>query len=418
MDLVFLLILVLIIVIFSGLVSGSEAALLSSNYAGVKELAESQTPKKTAVKLLYIKENLRNYITSIVVLNNVINIVGSIYVGVVAVNLFGEIYLGIFSGVLTFLIIMFSEIIPKIYGERYSLPIALIIAYPLYFIEKLLSPLIYILNLITNIFVRGESAAKVSEGQIKVMAAMGKKEGSINAYEGDVIENVFRMNDLSAYDIMIPKRKTDIISKAASFKEIVDIAESTGHTRFPVSNEKGEVIGLINVKDLFKFHNNEKNFTVSKILRPITYAPEVMKIFDLEQKLKKERIHMAAIVNEHGDFVGIATLEDVIEELLGDIVDEFDNENEVLVEKISDNKYLISGDIDIEDLNDELGLNFDIEGDYTTLNGFITNELGKIPKVNDKVKIEKGTLRVIKASKRKAISVELIFKNKPLNMEN
>ena len=400
MDILFLIILVFVIVLFSGIISGIESALLSVNYVNIKELTEKKKPSKSSKKLLFIKENLRNYIAAIVILNNVINIGGSIFVGAYAVKLFGEMYLGIFSSVLTFLIIIFSEIIPKIYGERFSLKISLLIAYPIYIIEKLLYPLILVLNFITNFFIVGENNTKISEGQIKVMAALGKKEGSINNYEGDVIEKVFKMNDLSAYDIMIPKRKTDIISNSASFEEIVVISEKTGHTRFPVSNEYGDIVGLINIKDLFKYHKNEKNFSVSKIIRPIAYAPEIMKIFDLEQKLKKERIHMSVIVNEHGDFLGIATLEDIIEELLGEIEDEFDT-HENLIEKINDNKYVVSGDMDIEDLNKEFDLNLDINDDFTTLNGFLTRELGKIPKVNDKIEMKIVILELLKLIKEK-----------------
>ncbi|NCC71710.1 HlyC/CorC family transporter, partial [bacterium] len=327
-------------------------------------------------------------------------------VGVIASIIFGELYLGVFSAFLTFLIIMFAEIIPKIYGEKNSEKISLSISRTLIFLTLILSPINYILEKISKFFIKGDNNVQVSEGEIRVMAAMGKEGGSINSYESDVIENVFKMNDTEVYDIMIPKSKVDCIDYEASFKEIVKAADLTGHTRFPISRDD-EIIGLINVKDLFKFHEKEEEFLISKILRPIAYAPEVMTVLNLEEKLKIERVHMAAIINEHGDFIGIVTLEDLIEELLGEIEDEFDKHPDVEIEEIDKNKFHVIGSADVEDINQKLGIEINLEEDYSTLNGFLTYELGKIPKVNDCVKKKNVQFRVLKANKKTALMVEI-----------
>ncbi len=411
-TLILLLLFVILIIVLSGIVSGSEAALLSVSYAKAKEIAENSKNKKKrkkAQRLMHVKENLHKYITTIVVMNNIINIIGSIYVGIMAANIFGEIYVGIFSAVLTFLIIMFSEIIPKIYGEMHSEKISMAITLPLIFITKIFSPINFVLDKISNFFIKSQKNTYISEGEIRVMAVLGKEEGSINKYESDVIENVFRMNDTEVYDIMIPKGNTTIIDINETFDNIVKIAEQTGFTRFPIA-KKDEIIGLINIKDLFKFHGKEKEFSITKILRPIAFVPDVMKISTLEEKLKKERVHMAAIVNEHGDIVGIVTLEDIIEELLGDIEDEFDPHQENGIEQISENKYHLIGTIDIELLNEKFALNININDDFTTLNGYLTHELGKIPKVNDIVKTDKATFRVLKANTKKVLKSELLLK--------
>lgn len=402
--------LVLAIIVLSGLVSGSEAALLSVSYTKAKEIlnnAKTRGKKRKAESLLYVKENIQQHIISIVILNNIINIVGSIYVGVFASRIFGEVFLGVVSGVLTFLIIMFSEIIPKIYGEKHSDTLALKIASFWMFVTKFLKPIIYIFNNTADFFVKNNNSNYVSEGEIKEMVVLGNQEGSINSYESEVIKNVFRMNDVEAYDIMIPSNKVEILDVNSTFGDIVRSAEKTGFTRFPISRD-GEIIGLINIKDLFKYHGREDKFSISKILRPIIYAPEAMKLFTLEEKLKKNRVHMAVIVNEHGDFTGIVTLEDIIEEILGDIEDEFDPEDEEQIININGNKYHVNGGIDVEVLNEKLNLNISIEDDYTTLNGFLISKLDKIPKVNDRVKISEGTFRVIKATKKKVLKVEFI----------
>ncbi len=401
--------LIVAIVVLSGLISGSEAALLSVSYTKAKEI-QIQADKKSrrrADVLIHIKENIDQYITTIVVMNNVVNIIGSIYVGVLAQRIFNDdLFLGIISGTLTFLIIMFAEIIPKVYGEKHCDGISLRISTPLLYISNILKPVNFILNKISNFFVKRDATIQVSEGEIKEMAALGHQEGSINKYESEVIRNVFDMNDTELYEAMIPKNKVSIVHMDEELNNVISLAESTGHTRFPIANDRGEIVGLINIKDLFKFHDREKNFSISKILRPIVYAPEAMKVLTLEQKLKQERIHMAAIVNEHGDFTGILTLEDIIEEIIGDIADEFDKKEEKKIRKTRGHKYIILANTEIDEINEELGLELPEDEDYSTLNGYLVTRLDKIPKVNDRLQIQKGTFRVISATKRRVLKVE------------
>ena len=410
MEIIFFIAFIVTIIVTSAIISGSEAALLSVSYTKAIETANEKVADTRAKALLKIKEDLQKYIATIVVLNNIINIVGSIYVGVIAVQIFGETYLGVVSALLTFLIIMFAEIIPKIYGEKHSLGISLFVAKPLIFLSTLLAPVIYILNTISGFFITKGETASISEGEIKEMATLGMEEGSINSYERDVIKNVFKMDNIEAYSIMIPKNETTVLNLHSTIDEIIEITQKTGFTRFPISINS-EIIGMINVKDLFRYYGKEDKFAISKILRPVFYAPETMKIFSLQERLKVEKSHMAAIVNEHGDFTGIVTLEDIIEELVGEIVDEFDKIEDNLINKISNNTYHIQANIDIEALNREFHLDIDqSQEDFTNLNGYLSTFFGKIPKVNDKIKTPKYTLRVIKASKKKVLEVELLIK--------
>lgn len=412
MEIFFFIAFIMLVVILSALISGSEAALLSISYAKAKELVrqdeELKIHKGPSHNLLHIKENMERYITTIVVLNNIVNIIGSIYVGVLATTLFGDVYLGFVSAGLTFAIILFSEIIPKIYGEKHSQKISLLIVKPLLIITTLLTPIVVLLEKLTKIFIKENSNSQISEGEIKEMANLGREEGSINSYESEVIGNVFKMNDVEVYDLMVPKNKVRTIEKGSSFDEIVDLITQTGFTRFPVQNSQGDIIGLINTKDLFKFHGKEKSFKLSSIIRPIIFAPETMKASTLEEKLKKSRIHLAAIVNEHGDFTGIVSLEDILEEIVGEIEDEFDLVQDDEIKQIKENKYHIEAAIDIEDLNKELDLNLETTESYSTLNGFLVAKLDGIPKINDTIEIDEGIFRVIRRTKRKVLSVEFV----------
>ncbi len=287
------------------------------------------------------------------------------------------------------------------------------VASPLIWLTTLLSPIIFILNKISGFFISPDETNSISEGEIKEMATLGLEEGSINSYERDVIKNVFEMDDIEAYAIMIPKSETTIIDIRESFAGVIEITKKTGFTRFPIANDEDEIIGMINVKDLFKYHGKEENFAISKILRPLFYAPETMKIFALQERLKMDKSHMAVIVNEHGDFTGIVTLEDIIEELVGEIVDEFDKVEEELIRQVSGDVYHIVASIDVERLNEEFDLDINhAQEDYTNLNGYLSSYFGKIPKVNNKIKTDNYSLRVIKSSKKKVLEVELVLKNR------
>ncbi len=404
---------IVFIIISSAIVSGSEAALLSVSYPKIKDLQSKKKSKHDKLKydkVLHIKDHIHKYITSIVILNNVINIVGSIFIGSLAGKIFGNFYVGIVSAILTFLIILFSEIIPKIYGKRFDSKISVLIATPLIIITKILFPLIWILNKITNLFIgNSKMQDSVSEGVIREMAILGKQEGSINKYESELIENVFDMNDTEVYEILVPRNKIHTLSLNSKYKEILKLSLKSGHTRFPVLDNNDEVAGLVNVKDLFKYYGKEKNFDIKKVIRQLEFAPETMKISTLEQKLRKNKTHMAAIFNEYGDFTGIVTLEDIFEELLGEIHDEFDTEDK-LIKKVEAKKFIIDASCDIEDVEDKFGLGINTELDYTTLNGFLIKKLGRIPQEKETIVFEKGTFKIIKTNGKQILKVELLLK--------
>lgn len=407
----------LLIIVLSGLISGSEAALLSTSYPEAKEfLTKSRTEKEVrkAERLLAIKDNLQRYITTIVILNNVVNIVGSMFIGLLAARFFdNSLYVGMVSAVLTFMIILFAEIIPKVIGEKHSVKISLAISNTLFVLTIFLHPLVLFLNKLTNIFVdTSKGGNQISEGVIKEMAILGKAEGSINNYESELIKNVFEMDDTELYDVMVPRKKVVSLTFSTKFFEIIDIAKKTGFTRFPIisDDDEEEILGLINVKDLFKYHGKEKTFNIKKILRKIEFAPEAMKLSTLEKKMRNSKTHMSAIFDEHGSFSGIVTLEDIFEELVGEIEDEFDTE-EKLIKKLGPNKYLVDASCEISELNEKLNLKLNTHDDYSTLNGLLIEEIGYIPTEKQEVIIiKKAQFRIIKANLKQILKVEVVLK--------
>lgn len=414
MEIILFTVLILTVIVLSGLISGSEAALLSTSYPEIKEYLTSskdKKEKKKAENLLDIKENLQKYITTIVVLNNIVNIVGSMFIGLLAAKIFNNsLTVGVISGVLTFMIILFSEIIPKVVGEKHSLKISLKIGGILKSLTKILHFIVVILNKLTNLFVDTSKVEnQVSQGVIKEMALMGKEEGSINKYESELINNVFDMDNTEIYDVMVPKKKVNFVTKKSNFAEIINLTSESGHTRFPVISDDGEdeILGLINVKDLFKYNGRELSFKVEKIIRPIEFAPETMKLSTLEKKLRRKRTHMAAVFNEHGEMSGILTLEDIFEELVGEIEDEFDHEVKS-VKKVREGLFIAEGSCEIADLNEFCDLDLDTEDDYSTVNGMIVSKLGLIPTVSHKpVEFRGCELRVLKSNRKQVLSVQV-----------
>lgn len=401
------------VVLVGGIISGLEAALLSISTAKVKERkneAKTGKERRKAESLLGIKNNLQDYITTVVVLTNAINIVGSVFIGSLAAEIFGSSYVGVVSAVVTFLIIMFSEIVPKLYGEKYALKFSMTLALPLVYFTWFIKPLIKLLNLISSVFVKGGNITSVSEGEIKEMASMSHEKGSINSYEKKIINRVFSLNDIEAKGIMVPRKNISFVDKDMSMNKISNLVEETGFTRFPV-RDKGEVVGIINAKDVLKFKGSKAKFSVSKILRPIIFVPESTNLLELERRMKKERTHMAGVVNEHGDFIGIVTLELLIEELIGEnIKDEFDSDDEEKIKKLTQNKYEVQGDCRIKVINEKLGLDLPTKERYKTLNGYMNTQLDKIPRINDRVKESNATIRVIETNKEGVKKAKVLLK--------
>ncbi len=416
MGVVLFLSLIIIVLLLSGVLSCTEASLLSVSYSKACELEQNshRGKKKKAKLLLKVKNDLAPYISAIVILNNIVNIIGSIYIGIMATGLFGTVYLGIVSAVLTFLIIIFAEIIPKLYGEKHCVKISLFMIRFVTLLKAVFTPILFLLNKFTSFIIKDVELNHVSEDEIKAMANLGQQQGSINKHENLIISNAFKLDETTVYDIMVPKGRVSLINIDSDYDSIVQKVEETGFTRFPVEYNS-EIIGLLNVKDLLKYYNKKNTFSVKSVLRPILYAPDNIKINVLEDKFRFERSHMAMVVNEHGDYIGIVTLEDVIEEVLGEIEDEFDKKKEVLIRKIDDLTFNVSGSCDLEYLEHRLGINITNEDDetkhFTTLNGFLIDRFTKMPQINDSIIINNITLRVIRSSKKKIIEVEIKKEN-------
>jgi len=319
-----LIIAVLTVLSGSAICSSVEAALFSVSPLRVRQLAQSNNP--AAVALLAIRENMNRPIATIVILNNIFNIVGSIAIARLATSVLGDTLLGLFSGVLTFLIIIFGEIIPKTLGERYAEGFALIAALPATAITYLFTPLVWIMEKATAPFTKGKKRPTTNEAEIKLLANIGYQEGIIEGDEAEMIQRVFLLNDMKAGDVMTPRTALTYLrgdlTLAESKREII----SSQHTRIIVIEDSiDQVIGVA-LKDelLTAIIEGKREQTVANLTRKVRFVPETVRADQLLKNFQKAREHLVVVVDEYGVVSGVVTLEDVLEVLTGEIVDETD----------------------------------------------------------------------------------------------
>lgn len=319
-----LIIAVAVVILGSATCSGVEAALFSVSTLRVRQLA--QTNNRSAVALLAIRENMNRPIGSIVVLNNIFNIVGSIAIAGVAESVLGSTAIGIFSGFLTFLIIIFGEIIPKTLGERYAEGISLLAALPVTALTFVLTPLVWVIEKVTAPFTKGRKRQTTNETEIKFLINIGQEEGIIASDEAEMIQKVFMLNDLTASELMTPRTTLTYVRGDLSLHESKRDIIASQHTRIIVVGDSiDEVIGVA-LKDelLTAIVEGKQEQKLATLARKVSFVPETIRADKLLKGFQKAREHLAVVVNEYGVVAGVVTLEDVLEVVTGEIVDETD----------------------------------------------------------------------------------------------
>ncbi len=315
---------VLIVLCGSAICSSSEAALFSVSPIKVRQLAQSRNP--SALALLAIREKMNRPIATLVILNNVFNIIGSIVIGSTAATLLGDTWLGLFSAFLTFLIIIFGEIIPKTLGERYAESLALLIAVPVTWLTLLFTPLVWMMEKVTAPFTQGKKQPTTNEAEIQLLANIGREEGIIEDDEAEMIQGVFRLNDLTAVDVMTPRVAVTYLHGGLTLAECKQKILGSQHTRLIVVEDSiDKVIGVALKDELLSAMIEGKNTQkVATLTREVRFVPEMVRADKLLKAFQENREHLMVVVDEYGGVAGVVTLEDVLEVLTGEIVDETD----------------------------------------------------------------------------------------------
>lgn len=320
-----LLLLVLFVIIGSAICALAETVILSIPEIKVNQWAESKKP--AALALLAIKKKMSRPIATVVILNNIFNIVGSIMIGSLASTILGEAWLGLFSGILTFLIIIFGEILPKTLGERNAEKLALILALPLKFTTFLLSPVVWFVEKVTSPLTKGNVLLPTTnEAEIRLLARIGWNEGVIEADEAEMIHRVFQLNDLTAADLMSPRVILTYLKGDLKLEECQETIINSEHTRILIIQDSiDEVIGIALKQELLAaLIQGKQEEKLLNLIRSVTFVPETIRADFLLKKFQEIRQHLMVVLDEYGGVAGVITLEDVLEVLTGEIVDETD----------------------------------------------------------------------------------------------
>lgn len=408
----------LILIFLSAFFSGSETAFMAVNRVKIKE--KVQRGDEHAAKVDKLLQDQTKLLTTILIGNNLVNIAASSIATALAIDLFGNKGVGIATGVVTLLILIFGEITPKSLGNNRSIDYAKIAAVPLYYLEFILSPFIYLFTKIVNLFVKDKSlisSAFLSEEEIRRFVDVSQREGVIKETEQEMIQSVFEFDDTLVKEIMVPRIDMVCIEKNASLEELIKLGVEKGHSRIPVFEESiDNIMGLVYIKDLLELLIEEReDINIEEFVKPIYYIPEGKPINELLSEMKDRKEHMAIVVDEYGGTSGLITIEDLLEEIVGDIQDEFDLEKSY-IEVIDENKLLLDGRVDIEDLNQYLKDPLTESDDYETVSGLILYYLSRLPVQGEKLELEDVTFVIENIIDNRIRKIKLISK-KELDLE-
>lgn len=392
-------IILIILLLFSGFFSSAETSLTTVNKIRMRSLAEDGN--KRAKKVISITEDSGKMLSAILIGNNIVNLSASSITTSIA-YMFGGSAVAAATGIITLLILIFGEISPKTLATIHSEKLALLYAYPIDFIMKIMTPFIFIINSLSRavlFILRVDPNAKpdaMTESELRTIVDVSHEDGVIESEEKEMIYNVFDMGDAKAKDVMVPRVHMTFADVNSTYEELIEIFREDKFTRLPVYEETTDnVIGTINMKDLLLF-DNKKEFHIRDILREAYFTYEYKSISELLVEMREASFNIAIVLDEYGETAGLITLEDLLEEIVGEIRDEYDENEEDDFKEINKFEYVVEGSTNLDDLNDELDTKLESE-DYDSLGGFIIERLDRLPELHDEVTTIDGIRLVVES---------------------
>ncbi len=386
------LIVLLVLVLLSAFFSSAETALSTVNRVRMRALEDEGN--KRAARVNRILENYSKMLSTILIGNNIVNLSASALATTLAMRI--HLAVGIATGILTIAVLLFGEIAPKTWAMINSEKISLIYSGIIYRLMQVLTPVIFLVDKLANGVLRllridpNKRTNIMTESELRTYVDVSHEDGVIESEEREMIYNVFDFSDALAKDIMIPRINMVTVSVDASYDDVLEVFRESMYTRLPVYQEdKDNIIGLINIKD-FILTEKKDSFQVQNILRDAHYTYELKKVADLLYELREKTTSVTFVLNEYGATVGMITLEDLLEEIVGEIRDEYDEDEEELIQKIEERTYLVEGSMKLDDINDELGTALESE-DYDSIGGIIIEALDRLPEDGDEVLLKDGT---------------------------
>lgn len=363
------------------------------NRVRLRTLAEEN--HKGAIRVLGILDQYGKMLSAILIGNNIVNLSASSVATTFAINTWGSRAVGIATGVLTFVVLMFGEIIPKTWAMQRAESITLVFGGLIRLLMMILTPVIFLVDKLSNwilklLHISSEgNTFRITEKELKTYVDVSHEGGVIESEERALIYNVFDFGDRVAKDIMIPRIQMTTISMDATYQELLSVFQASMFTRIPVyDDDPDHIIGIVNIKDFILVKDKEK-FNLKKILREAYYTYEYKNVSDLLMEIREKSCNIAFVLSEYGATVGMITIEDMIEELVGEIRDEYDADEEELIQETEEGKYLVEGGMKLDDINDALEISLDSE-DYDSIGGLMIEKLDRLPQDKEAIVLDNG----------------------------
>ena len=378
------------LIFLSAFFSSAETALSTVNRVRMRTLEDEGD--KRAARVNKILEKYSKMLSAILIGNNIVNLSASALATTLAMRI--SFPVGIATGILTIVVLLCGEILPKTWAMHSSEKLSLAYSGIIYVLMQIFTPVIFLVDKVANAILRllhvdPNKKVSMTEADLRTYVEVGHEDGVIESEEREMIYNVFDFSDALAKDIMIPRINMVTVDVADTYEEVLSVFRESMYTRLPVyQDDKDNIIGVINIKD-FILTENPETFHVKDILRDAHYTYEYKKVADLLIEVREKTTSVTFVLNEYGATVGMITLEDLLEEIVGEIRDEYDADEEELIQKKGERSWLVEGSMKLDDINDELGTDLDSE-DYDSISGIIIENLDRLPEDNEEVTLGNG----------------------------
>ncbi|MBX4267780.1 HlyC/CorC family transporter [Clostridium estertheticum] len=401
----------IILLLSSAFFSASETALMTLSKIRLRNMVESKIKGANIVNKLL--ENPSKLLGGILVGNNIANIGASSLATSLAITHFKDSGVAIATIIMTILVLIFAEITPKSLAAQNSEKIALKIAKPLSLITFILNPLITVLIYITNTIIKilggevNKSRPFITEEELKTMVSVSHEEGMLEGEEKQMIYNVFDFRDSQAKDVMTPRTDMIVASSNSTYAELINVFRKEQFSRLPIYEDTVDnVIGVLYIKDLIFFEDGKEEFKIEKHMRTPYFTYEFKSTADLFADMRLKRIPISIILDEYGGTAGLVTFEDLVEEIVGDIDDEYDDDADKIV-VIKEDEFIVAGDTKISMVNEMIGLRIESD-DFDSIGGFVTGLLGRLPKTGETINYNDTKFIVQDTSKNRIVKLKII----------
>lgn len=401
---------IIILLMLSAFFSSAETSLTCVNLVRIHTLAEGGDER--AARVEKILSNPGKMLSTILIGNNIVNISASSLVTTFTIKVFGNYAVGIATGVLTVLVLMFGEILPKTAANLCAEKLALAYSFFILKLIWLLTPIVFLVDKLSQFLMKllgidtSKTGSGMTETELKTYVDVSHEEGVIESDEREMILNVFDLNDSLARDIMIPRIDMTMVDVETGYRSLQAVFKETMFSRIPVyEGEKDNIIGIVTLKDFFS--NGRTDFSLRSIMREAYYTFETKKTDELLNEMRESSNSIAIVLDEYGACAGLITMEDLLEEIVGEIRDEYDEEEKQLIQKISAHRYRIDGSVKIDDVNDALGTSYESE-DYDSIAGLLIEALDRLPAQGESVTLADGTTLLAEKIEKNRISHVLL----------